>query len=106
MNRKSLILVSVLLLVVLLLSACAGDQGPAGPAGVDGADGSDGAAGADGMDASAGVFGAEYVTSVVCGECHVERYDEFMKSGHPYKLNKVVDGLPPVYPYTEVTTVP
>ncbi len=29
-----------------------------------------------------------------------------MKSGHPYKLNKVVDGQPPEYPFTEVPNPP
>ena len=29
-----------------------------------------------------------------------------MQSGHPYKLNKVENGQPPVYPYTEVPEVP
>ncbi len=29
-----------------------------------------------------------------------------MKTGHPYKLNKVVDGKPPTYPFSEVTTPP
>ncbi|NNC93893.1 MAG: hypothetical protein HKN80_15525 [Acidimicrobiia bacterium] len=30
----------------------------------------------------------------------------FFKSGHPYKLNKVVDGQPPEYPFTEVPNPP
>jgi hypothetical protein len=29
-----------------------------------------------------------------------------MLSGHPYKLNKVVDGQPPTYPYTELVELP
>jgi hypothetical protein len=29
-----------------------------------------------------------------------------MKSGHPYKLNRVVDGQPPEYPFTEVPEPP
>lgn len=29
-----------------------------------------------------------------------------MKSGHPYKLNKVVNGQPPKYPFTEITQLP
>ena len=51
-------------------------------------------------------FGAEYVGREACGECHAEIYDVFMQSGHPYKLNKVVNGQPPVYPFTEVLDVP
>jgi hypothetical protein len=51
-------------------------------------------------------FGAEYVGREVCAECHGEINDVFMQSGHPYKLNKVVDGQPPQYPFTEVLEVP
>jgi hypothetical protein len=29
-----------------------------------------------------------------------------MKSGHPWKLNKIVNGQPPAYPYTEITALP
>lgn len=52
------------------------------------------------------VFGADYVKSETCGGCHEEIYDTFMKSGHPWKLNKVVNGQPPDYPYTEVPNPP
>ncbi len=41
-----------------------------------------------------------------CGECHTDTYEVFIKSGHPYKLNEVVDGKPPEYPFTEVTELP
>ena len=37
-------------------------------------------------------FGSEYAGTETCGRCHGEIYDVFMKSGHPWKLNKVVDG--------------
>jgi hypothetical protein len=36
----------------------------------------------------------------------VEIYDVFITSGHPWKLNKVVDGQPPDYPFTEVSEPP
>ena len=49
---------------------------------------------------------AEYVGRQVCSECHGEINEVFMKSGHPYKLNKVIDGQPPTYPFTEVLEVP
>ena len=49
---------------------------------------------------------AEYVGRQVCSECHSEINEVFMKSGHPYKLNKVVDGQPPTYSFTEVLEVP
>lgn len=107
MKKRNLLIISILLLAVLMLSACAGEQGPAGPAGEQGPAGpagSDGAAGSEG--AAAGTFGAEYVTSAVCGTCHTETYDIFMRSGHPYKLTKVVDGQAPTYPFTEIKAVP
>ncbi len=52
------------------------------------------------------VFGSDYVGTETCGQCHEGIYDVFMKSGHPYKLNKVVNGRPPDYPYTEVPDPP
>ncbi|NIA26104.1 MAG: hypothetical protein GWP04_11130 [Gammaproteobacteria bacterium] len=50
--------------------------------------------------------GADYVGTQTCAGCHPDNAEEFLKSGHPYKLNKVVDGQPPTYPFTEVTEVP
>jgi len=50
--------------------------------------------------------GAEYVGSDTCGTCHEDIYSVFIKSGHPWKLNKVVDGQPPEYPFTEVPNPP
>lgn len=50
--------------------------------------------------------GAEYVGSAECSHCHGEIYETFMKSGHPWKLNKVVDNQPPDYPFTEVPNPP
>jgi hypothetical protein len=49
---------------------------------------------------------AEYMGSATCGGCHKELYDTFIKSGHPWKLNPVVDGQPPQYPFTEVPNPP
>jgi hypothetical protein len=49
---------------------------------------------------------AEYVGSATCSGCHQSIYDTFVLSGHPWKLNKVVDGQPPDYPYTEVPEPP
>lgn len=40
-----------------------------------------------------------YVMGATCGDCHATYFDEvYQMSGHPYKLNKVVDGVPRVYP--------
>jgi len=62
--------------------------------------------------ASTGGFKPGYVGSKRCGQCHKDEYDAFILSGHPYKLNKVVNAQPPVYPYaffgtkTSVPNVP
>ena len=55
---------------------------------------------------AAGDGGAKYAGMDSCKECHTKIYDTFVKSGHPYKLNKVVDGKPPTYPFTKVTELP
>lgn len=50
--------------------------------------------------------GTAYVGSAKCGECHAAIYNDFMKSGHPYKLSKVENGTPPTYPYSVVPNPP
>ncbi|MFV1859623.1 MAG: multiheme c-type cytochrome [Anaerolineales bacterium] len=108
MHRKSIMLGSLVLVGVLLIAGCAGTEGPegpAGPAGPPGAEGPQGPAGPQG-EAVAAAAGAEYVGSETCGACHEEIFDTFMQGGHAYKLNPVVDGQPPEYPFTEVTELP
>jgi len=56
------------------------------------------------MASSAGAV--DYVGSETCGMCHSGPYGDYIESGHPYKLNKVEDGVKPVYPFTELTTPP
>jgi len=99
MSRKTLFMMIGLLILALATASCAGPAGPEGPAGPAGEAGSAGAA-------TMAPDGAEYISSAACGECHTETYEVFMQSGHPYKLNAVVDGQPPEYPFTEVTEVP
>lgn len=41
-----------------------------------------------------------YVGSAACQSCHSAIYDKFIKSGHPYKLNKVTNNAQPALPYT------
>lgn len=41
-----------------------------------------------------------YIGSAECQSCHTEIYDKFVKSGHPYKLSKVENGVQPSIPYT------
>jgi hypothetical protein len=47
-----------------------------------------------------------YVGSETCSLCHDYYYDDFVQSGHPYKLNKVVDGQAPTYPFSTVPSTP
>lgn len=47
-----------------------------------------------------------YVTSSVCKNCHAKNYEEVFQSGHPYKINKVVGGKAPTYPFTTVPSPP
>jgi len=48
-----------------------------------------------------------YVGSETCMTCHADHYDKFIKSGHPFKFNKVIDGTQPVVPYrSEVVPTP
>lgn len=103
MHRKTIFALGLLALAALALGACAGAQGPAGPAGPPGPAGPEGPQGPPGPAAS---VGAEYVGSATCAQCHETTYNTFMLSGHPYKLNKVVDGQPPEYPFSEVPEPP
>ena len=110
---------AALLVIVAGLAACAGSEGPEGPSGPAGAPGPEGPQGPPGpegpagpagpqgeAEAGTGGVGAEYAGSEVCAGCHQDTYDVFMQSGHGYKLNPVVDGQPPEYPFTEVTELP
>ncbi len=56
--------------------------------------------------ATAAGDGAKYAGMDSCKECHTKIYDTFKQSGHPYKLNKVVNGKPSTYPFTQVTELP
>lgn len=79
-----------------------GPPGPPGPAGEPGAPGEPGPAGADGVSFEP----PQYVGRDSCAECHEDIFDRFMKSGHPYKLNPVVNGQPPEYPFTRLEDPP
>lgn len=102
------------LLLAIFMAGCAGPQGPAGPAGPPGLQGPEGPMGPAGPAGPSGqaaepastAFGAEYVGSATCGGCHSDTYATFLKSGHAWKLNPVVDGQPPDYPFTEVSELP
>jgi hypothetical protein len=47
-----------------------------------------------------------YVTAATCQTCHADQWDDLFMSGHPYKLNKVENAMPPTYPFSEVPTTP
>lgn len=47
-----------------------------------------------------------FVGSEQCATCHQEKYDKFIQSGHPYKLNKVENGVAPSYPFTQLSYLP
>lgn len=94
MVRKTIFLIAGLLLLGVALASCAGPAGPAGPQGPEGPAGPPGPSGAD------------YVGSAACQECHSDIYATFIQSGHPWKLNKVVNGQPPAYPFTQITELP
>lgn len=112
--RKVYFILTVLIIIAIALAGCSGEegaQGPEGPAGPQGLPGATGPEGAQGPPGPAGTDGLSYVPpqfigSEACAECHQETYDVFMRSGHPYKLNPVIDGQPPEYPFTELTDPP
>jgi len=43
-----------------------------------------------------------YAGSATCGTCHTAQYATFVQSGHPYKLNKVVNNTQPTYPFSNI----
>ncbi len=48
---------------------------------------------------------AEFAGSESCKACHANIYTAYMKSGHPYKLNKITAG-PPSYPINTSAGIP
>lgn len=47
----------------------------------------------------------EFIGSDSCGVCHTVPYASFVQTGHPFKLNKVIDGMQPTYPFTNLNGV-
>ncbi|MFQ5577948.1 MAG: cytochrome c3 family protein [Anaerolineae bacterium] len=108
---KKPILFASLLLIIALATACAGGTGSEGPAGPQGPQGPAGPAGPQGPPGKEGQPGESYtpppyIGAAACKICHQEIYDSFMQTGHPYKLTKVIDGQPPVYPFSKVPNPP
>lgn len=124
MNFKWMFVLGVLLLALSLLTACAGPEGPAGPPGPAGPAGPEGPQGPPGPEGPAGPAGqaaeaegagtdtgvpaasAAYVGDTACAGCHNELYEVYINSGHPWILNKIEDGQPPEYPFTELSELP
>jgi len=98
------IAIAAMLLLAAVLVACQGQPGPQGPPGPPGPQGPEGPQGPPGPPGE--VSAAEYVGSETCSTCHEEIYNEFILSGHAWKLNPVVDGQPPDYPFTELPSPP
>jgi len=73
----------------LLLAGCGGNGSPISIAGI-----------------TAGGATRTYVGSEKCKTCHPTAYSEVNNMGHPYKLNKVVNGVPPTYPSQVTSTIP
>jgi hypothetical protein len=110
---KKMVVVATLLVLVVLLAACTGPQGetgptgpagPPGPEGPQGPPGAEGPAGPAGEDAAAG--GAQYVGDATCSGCHQDLYDQYIQSGHPWKLNKIENGQAPEYPFRNLNDLP
>lgn len=50
---------------------------------------------------------AEHIGSEACGACHAAKYESFVNTGHPYKLNEAEDvQAGNYYPYTDVPDAP
>jgi Cytochrome c554 and c-prime len=64
-------------------------------------DGDDGGGGGD-TGGDEPVVAKTYVGSEACSTCHSEIFGWFRNSGHPYKINEVVDGQMPTYPFSSI----
>jgi len=112
MKKQIWFLGLLLVLIAFSLVACAGPQGPqgeegpAGAAGPEGPQGPDGKTGPAGPAGEPGPSGADYVGSQTCGGCHQDIYTSFINTGHPWALNKIVDGQSPAYPFTKLAQLP
>lgn len=119
MKKRGIASVCCLVLFILAIVSCTGPEGPegpvgppgpAGPEGPQGPQGEEGLPGPEGPSGSIGetgeFTGAGYIGSQTCGACHSDIYQVFINSGHAWKLNPVIDGQPPDYPFTEITELP
>ena len=113
MQRRLGLLILIIWSAILVVG-CKGEPGETGVQGPEGAQGLPGPAGEPGAQGPAGPAGADglsfeppsFIGSEACAECHQETYDVFIKSGHPWKLTKVVNGEAPAYPFTAIPNPP
>ena len=114
MINRPFFLIMVSLTLLGLAAACTTRPGPPGIPGPTGPQGLPGPAGPTGLPGTNGLPGADglsyqspdFVGSETCAECHQEQYDKFILSGHNWKLNKVANGQPPVYPFGQLPGPP
>jgi predicted CXXCH cytochrome family protein len=109
MYRKLLVFIGGIAFISIFLAACAGPQGeigPVGPAGPAGPEGPAGPVGEVGPAGEPGPTGAEYVGDQLCSGCHFELSQAYMKSGHPWSLTAISEGVLPDYPYTQISALP
>lgn len=109
MLRKWVGIVGGILLLALILAACAGSQGiegPVGPAGPAGPEGPAGPIGETGPAGEVGPVAAEYVGDQLCSGCHNDISQSYMKSGHPWSLSLVAEGKSPTFPFTQINSLP
>ncbi|MHC4923477.1 MAG: multiheme c-type cytochrome [Planctomycetota bacterium] len=59
--------------------------------------------GGDSLDLGIQRLTGSYVGSATCAGCHQTKYDQFIQSGHPYKLNKIEGNQVPTYPFTDLS---
>ena len=100
MSYRRLALIATIAVSLVLLIGCSASSGPEGPVGPAGPAGSQGPPGPPGDAASAS---QSYIGSEQCGACHETEYEKFVLSGHPYKLTKIENGEPSVFPYDGIT---
>ena len=99
------ILVLVVALAMLALAACKTDTADTTDQ-TDTTDKADTTDKTDTTDTTDDVVTPEYVGSETCAWCHGAIAETVNMSGHPYKLNKVVNAQPPEYPFTVVPNPP
>lgn len=118
--KKTLLFISLLLILIFGLAACTGpqgDEGPMGPPGPQGPEGPQGPPGETGPEGPAGAAGeagaagagsgaADYVGAQTCSGCHPDVYETFSKTGHAFALSKVSEGAAPQFPFSQLGDPP